>query len=258
MAGDLTAVRVVLVRPKIAGNLGATARAMANMGLSDLVFVAPQPDPGDRRARQRAARAEPLLGGARIVDDLADALDGVHWTVGATCRQGRYRRAIEINPRQLADEAVDRTGRGQRVAIVFGPEDHGLERQDLLACDASLRIPSHDDYPSLNLAAAVMVCAYEIFVAATADAPPKLTKTERQDRVRTQERADAETMLRMIRKLRQGLVDIEYVRPEHPEHLVGVIRAVLGRAELSMTEARIFMGLGQQLQEFAKYGPQRE
>lgn len=257
MAGDLTAVRVVLVRPKIAGNLGATARAMANMGLSDLVLVAPQADPQDRRARQRAAHAEPLLADARVVDDLAEALTDVHWTVGATCREGRYRRAIEIDPRRLGAEAVERTAIGERIAIVFGPEDHGLDRQDLLACDASLRIPSDDAYPSLNLAAAVMVCAYEIYVAATADAPPRLTKTERRDRTRMQERADGETLLRMIRKLRQGLVDIEYVRPEHPEHLVGVIRAVLGRAELSMTEARIFMGLGQQLQEFAKYGPQR-
>ncbi len=300
MTSTLDNVRIVLVRTRIASNLGATARAMANMGLSDLVLVAPEADPTDRRARQRASRAEALLRSARIVHDLADALDEVHWTVGATCRGGRYRQAIESNARQMAREAVRRISAGQRVAFLFGPEDNGLEASDMLACDAAMRIPSHDDYPSLNLATSVMVCAYELFVAAKdrpgdrpalngesetlpgdPDSPTSRNATrlrrasrpavngrpaegdgagvKRGSDVRQQPQADladGAMLARLMDKLRAALLDIGYLREEHPEHLLAAIRAVLGRAEPTRTEAQILMGLAQQIQEYVEYGPQ--
>ncbi|MBN1347551.1 MAG: TrmJ/YjtD family RNA methyltransferase [Phycisphaerae bacterium] len=256
MPSLLDDARIVLVRPKIAGNIGATARAMANMGLSDLVLVSPKADPTDRRARQRAACAEAMLSSVRVVDTLESALNDVHWTVGATCREGRYRRAIEMDPRTLAATTVQRLTEGQRIALVFGPEDHGLERGELLACDATVRIPSQNDYSSLNLASAVMVCAYELYLAAGIPGgyrpvPPKLLRRGRPDL------ADGETMARMMNKLRDGLVELGYLRPEHPEHLLSAIRAALSRAQLTVTEARILMGLAQQIQEFARYGPKK-
>ncbi len=248
MSGTLERIRIVLVRPKVAGNIGGAARAMANMGLTDLVLVAPQADLQDRRARQRSARAAPLLMSARVVDRLDEALADVHWTAGTSHRGGMYREAIETNPRAMAGAAIERIHDGQRVAVVFGPEDHGLDRTDVLACDAVVRIPSHEGYPSLNLATAVMVCAYELFVASS-------------ESVRAQppapERADGAMMVRLMDKLRAALLELGYLRPQNPEHLLSALRAVLSRAELSVAEAQILMGLAQQIQEFARYGPQR-
>ncbi len=251
MSADLERVRIVLVGTKIAGNLGATARAMANMGLSDLVLVRPHADPTDRRARQRAARAEPLLGAARRVERTEDALTDVHWTIGASCRGGRYRDAIELDARAMAETALERVTAGQRVALLFGPEDHGLERAELLVCDAVVRIPSDAGYPSLNLASSVMVCAYELLVAATGGGDRRVVGPS------TGEPADAAMMSRLMDKLRASLLELGYLRPEHPEHLLSALRAILSRAELSVAEAQILMGLAQQIQEFARYGPQR-
>ncbi len=254
MSATLENVRIVLVRTKIAGNIGATARAMANMGLSDLVLVSPQADPNDRRARQRSARAEPLLTSARVADRLKDALTDVHWTVGASRRRGMYREAIEIDPRTMAADAVARIGEGQRTALLFGPEDNGLDRTEVLACDAVVRIPSHEDYPSLNLAGAVTVCVYELFVAAAAAGA---TGTATAARPSADDPADGAMMVRLMDKLRDALTELGYLRPEHPEHLLSALRAILSRTELSVAEAQILMGLAQQIQEFARYGPQR-
>jgi TrmH family RNA methyltransferase len=254
MLASLDRIRIVLVRPKIAGNIGATARAMANMGLSDLALVNPRVSPDDERARQRSAAAEWLLKSARVTNDLADALADVHWTVGTSCRGGMYRQAIETDPRAMAAQAASRTANGQRVAILFGTEDNGLDRTEVLACDAVVRIPSHESYKSLNLAHSVMVCAYELFLAA---ASGQADQVGRHDDQADGDLADSAMMIRLMDKLGEALLELGYLRPEHPEHLLSALRSILGRAGLTVGEAQIIMGLAQQIQEFARYGPQR-
>lgn len=254
MSDWLNRIRIVLVRPKIAGNIGATARAMANTGLSDLVLVSPHVEVHDQRARRRAAGAEWLLKAARIVDNLADALDGVHWTVGTSCRGGMYRQAIETDPRAMADLAISRAADGQRIAVLFGTENNGLDRSEVLNCDAVVRIPSHEGYTSLNLAHAVMICVYELYVTATQRQAGAEPATKSPDAV---DRADGQMMARLMDGLRDGLIELEYLEPEHPEHLLSALRAILSRAELDVGEAQILMGLAVQIQEFARYGPQR-
>ena len=245
MDDPLGNIRVVLVRAKFAGNIGAAARAMANTGLGQLVLVAPQCDPLSPEARKAGARAEPLLRSARIVRTLTDGLDGVAYTVGTSCRGGLYRRKMEVNVGQLAERAVS-IARHAAVAILFGAEDNGLTNEELLTCDAVLRIPSSDAYPSLNLAQAVMITGYELFRASRhiqttpepASAPPA-------------QRADAAAINRLMAKYRRALLKIGYLHPENPEHLLLPLRALLSRAGVTLKEARILMGMAQQIEEFA-------
>jgi len=251
-------VRIVLVRTGKPGNIGAVARAMANMELSDLWLVAPRCDHLSQEARRRSTKGERMLHGARVVPELADALRGVVYTVGASCRGGVYREQIEIAPQRMAAE-VCRRGRDGSVAIVFGPEDSGLRSDEVLACDAIVRIPANPEYPSLNVAQAMMICAYEIYVAAKSrDSAGGSTARAAADEgekaflgAGPAEPADAATMHQLMKKLEAALLRIGYLRPEHPEHLLFPIRAILGRAGLYRTEARILIGLAQQIQEYA-------
>lgn len=250
METPLSRIRIVLVRPKFASNVGAVARAMANTGLSRLVLVAPQSDPLSKEARKSSARAESILHSARQVDELTDALEHVVYTVGASCRGGLYREQIELAPEIVATEAVSRA-RGGHVAILFGPEDNGLTNEELLRCDAVLRIPSADEYPSLNLAQAVLVVAYELFRAAS---NPRGTAPPVGPLVGPKEApADAVLIDRVMMQYRQALLKIGYLHPQNPEHLLFPLRAVLSRARPTRKEAQILLGMAQQIEEFAEH-----
>jgi tRNA/rRNA methyltransferase len=159
---SLERIRVVLVRPKSSGNVGAVARAMKNTGIGDLVLVAPRrfrPFP----ANAMAVHAADVLDRMRIESTLAAAVSDASWVVGTTCRPGAYRRRA-MTPRDAAAEIV-RVAGGHTVALVFGPEDHGLSNEDLKLCHELVTIPTHAGYSSLNVSQAVLVCLYEIFLA---------------------------------------------------------------------------------------------
>jgi TrmH family RNA methyltransferase len=249
MLDPLGHIRVILVRPKFAGNVGATARALANMDLRHLYLVSPQCDPLGPDARKPGARAASILQSARTVSSIRDALESVVYTVGTSCRRGLYRSQIEVTPRDMAVEVLARA-RGGPVALLFGPEDNGLTNEDLLACDAVVRIPGSTAYPSLNLAQAVIITAYELFLAARPpDAAPPLARSE--------DAADAATLDRLMAKYRSALLRIGYLHAENPEHLLYPLRAVLGRAALTRKEARILMGMAQQIESYAEHGTPR-
>jgi TrmH family RNA methyltransferase len=246
MVDPLGNIRIILVRPKFAGNVGAVARAMANMNLQQLCLVAPQCDPLSPDARKPGVRAGAILEAARTVQTLRDALESVTYTVATSCRGGLYRMQIEVTPRDMAARVLTRARIGQ-AAILFGPEDSGLTNEDLVNCDAVVRIPSSPTYPSLNLAQAVLIVAYELFLAA-ADTEKPVPPAAPVDR------ADAATLDRLMGKYRTALLKIGYLHPENPEHLLFPLRAVLGRAALTNAEARILMGMAQQMESFARQG----
>ena len=161
--------RLVLLRPRNADNLGAIARAMKNFGLTDWVVVSPNPKllevPG---LNVMAVKAFDLLEKVRRVDTLSEAVADCSWVVGTTMRviDGRRRHT----PRELVAEASARSD--EQWAIVFGDERSGLSNEDLAECHALSFIPSSDEQPSLNLAQAVVVYAYECAAAEKRTAAP--------------------------------------------------------------------------------------
>ncbi|HOA73373.1 MAG TPA: RNA methyltransferase [Phycisphaerae bacterium] len=243
----MTNVRVVLVRPQIAGNIGAVARCMENFGAGPLVLVEPKVSPTHREAMQRSTHGEHRLHSARVVGTMAEALEGTVYAIAASRRPGPVHQADDLSPREMGQVLARHIVSGE-VALLFGSEDNGLSREDLLACDAVVVIPAHPAYPTLNLSHAVAICLYEAFLAVATEKHTDATVRKRS------EPADLSMMHRLMDKLQHALLTIGYLRPEKPDHLMFPIRAVLSRAELTRAEAQILMGLAQQIDEFARYG----
>jgi len=165
---------VVLVCTLQSGNIGSAARAMKNMGFTHLSLVRPE-DYNPETARWMAPNCADVLEHARIVDTLDEALAGCTWVVGVTARKRRHQWQI-LDPQQAATRAYETQG---RVALVFGPEDHGLDNDSLLQCHTLLQIPTVLAH-SLNLAQAVLIVCHHLLEAArergeplTSDGPPK-------------------------------------------------------------------------------------
>ena len=231
---DPARVRVVLVRPRIAGNIGAVARALKCMGLRQLVLVAPPRfDRGE--AGRRAVHARDVLDRARIVPSLADGIGDCGVVVGTTGRPVAARTRI-TSPRLAAGEIVAAAAR-QPVALLFGPEDHGLSNDELARCQHVVTIPTDPAYPSLNLAHAVTVVAYELLLArrqghAIPEAPP---------------RAAAGRLEFMYARLEESLGAIGFLHPGNARHMMGTLRRMLSTAHLDDHAVSVLLGIARQV-----------
>jgi TrmH family RNA methyltransferase len=237
----LDRIRIVLVRPIRSGNVGAVCRAMANMGLSDLVLVCPACDLADEQAQGFAARAKPLLARARVVDSLGSALAGCVLTFAASAKGGFYRRQAAVTPAAAADLAF-RTAAAGPVAFAFGPEDHGLVMRELLDFDRIVEIPADPDYPALNLAAAVTVVCYEMR-RAWLEAEGRSPWPSPEEPLATDDRKRI-----LYAKLFDVLDQIGFFdNQQNPDHLKHALRHVFGRVNMTVNEVDILIGMAQQI-----------
>ena len=157
--GLLDRISFVLCRPRYGGNIGAAARAVKNMGIGRLVLVAPE-DYRVAEARKFASNATDILEGAATFDTIDEAVAGCGMVLG-TSRRFKSHRIRIMTPRESAGHILGNMG-DDKAAILFGPEDNGLTSRDLAMCHAVISIPVGEKQPSLNLAQAVMVIAYEL------------------------------------------------------------------------------------------------
>jgi len=157
----LDRIRIVLIQTFHPGNIGASARAMKTMGLSDLVLVAPRQFP-DEEATRLAAGASDIIDGCRVVDSLSEAIGDCVQVVGASARLRSLPLPCYHAPDQMAAELWQRLPEGP-VAVVFGRERYGLTNEEIGHCTHQLNIPANPDYGVLNLSQAVQIVAYEAF-----------------------------------------------------------------------------------------------
>jgi len=236
----LANIRVVLVRPLGSGNIGSVARAMKNFGVCDLAVVG-----GGRTqsfvARSMAAHARDVLKSARRFATLPEAVEDCALVVGTTCRAGLYREHSRT-PRAAAPE-IAAAARNTTCALVFGPEDHGLSNDDLKHCQQLITIPTDPGYASLNLAQAATVCLYEIFIAGMNEVPSEEI-----------ERAPAGDVERLFEKMKTSLLEIGYLDPQNPEHILLAFRRIFGRGGLEEKDVRILIGLFRQIEWYTNEG----
>jgi TrmH family RNA methyltransferase len=228
---DLGRVDVVLVRPSRAANVAAAARALKNMGLSSLALVDPPAGLDRGEARSLAYGAWDVLDGARVAPDLRAAVAGCT-LVAAT--SGRAEGAV--GPREFASQAASLAG-GGRVAVVFGPEASGLTNDELALCRLRVRIPADAAHPSLNLAQAVLVLAYELRLASLGGAPG----------AEAAPRATAGELEAALDDLREALLAVEYLNPAAPEKVMAELRALLLRAGATPREITLLRGIARQV-----------
>lgn len=235
----LDRLRIVLARPIRSGNVGAVARIMANMGLSDLVLVGPQCDHLDEQAMGFAARAKPLLAGARVVDSIPAAVEDCVLTLATSAKGGMYRRQAGMTPEAAAALVVEMAASGP-VAVVFGPEDRGLLQREVLHFDRVIEIPADPQYPALNLAAAAVVICYELRQAWEKSAG---REPAAQDDIAPHGRTDI-----LFAKLFDALDAIGFFRgQQNPDHLRLALRRIFGRVQMSTNEVDILIGMAQQI-----------
>lgn len=227
----LSHIRIVLVGTTHPGNIGAVARAMRNMALTRLYLVRPKFFPHED-ATARAAGADLVLADAVVCDSLPAAIADCTLVIGASARP----RSIELpplDPHACAGQILGHAARGE-VALVFGPEHSGLSNADLDLCQRRVCIPSNPDFPSLNLAAAVQVLAYEIYRQAgtnqTAAGPsnPPATRDE---------------VERLFAHLEQTLHALNFLLPNNPQRSLRRLRALVNRAAPDQNETQILRGI---------------
>ncbi len=155
----------VLVRTHYPENVGASARAMKTMGFSELALVKPGrlAVPGHEMAFKMAVRAWDVLHAAKLVSTVGEAVEGSSLVFATTSHRGV---SGVYTAREAAKKIVERAARGERTSILFGNEKTGLSEEDRAPASASLRIPMVADQPSINLAQAVQIVAYELLIAA--------------------------------------------------------------------------------------------
>ncbi|MEH6577510.1 MAG: tRNA (cytosine(32)/uridine(32)-2'-O)-methyltransferase TrmJ [Amphritea sp.] len=231
-------IRIVLVNTTHPGNIGGVARAMKNMGLTDLCLVEPKLFP-HKEADSRASGATDLLESAMVVADLDAALADCHLVVGTSARNRTIPWPL-INPRELGAITAPLPEK-TRVAIIFGREDRGLTNDELQRCHHHVHIPTNDAFSSLNIAAAVQVIAYELrmarLVTDTASEKPQWgTEWD-------VELAEVNELELMFEHLERTLIDIEFLDPEKPRQLMPRLRRLFMRAVPDKIEVNVLRGI---------------
>jgi TrmH family RNA methyltransferase len=227
-------IRIVLVQPSHPGNIGAVARAMKNMALTQLVLVKPKQFPHSE-ALARASGADDVLAAARVVDTVHEALAGCGFIAATTSRE-RDQRFRVLDVRDAAPRLITETRRGP-AAVLFGAERTGLTNEDLEVAHILMRIPANAAYLSLNLAMAVQLVAYELFRAA-GTSPPSPSAAG------AVPLATPEDLQRLYTHLEQVLNEIDFRdRTQSGTHLMARIRRFLQRAELDQNEVNILRGI---------------
>ena len=223
---------IILVRPQMGENIGATARAMANFGLRDLRLVAPRDGWPNPKASDMAGRAIDLLDDAKLFATAEEAVADCQYVLAATARERAVNMPV-LHTREAVVELRRRAFAGEKVAVLFGPERTGLENSEVDLADGVLNIPVAGEYPSLNLGQAVVVVAAEWLASAAAPRESMLEPA-----------ASREQLQGLVDQLETELGQVNFWRvPEKKDGMMRNIRAALTRAQLSSQEVATWRGI---------------
>jgi tRNA (cytidine32/uridine32-2'-O)-methyltransferase len=229
-------IRMVLVNTTHPGNIGGAARAIKNMGLTELYLVQPREYPAPR-AVWRAAGARDILTNVKVVDSLDEAIAGCGLVVGTSARERRIPWPL-INPRECGEKIWSEAAR-HVVALLFGREDRGLTNSELQKCHYHVHIPSNPDYSSLNLATAVQVLAYEVRMASLQDENGVLSSMHEWD----QPLATADELELFHHHLAETMATLKFYDPDNPKQLLTRMRRLFNRTRMDKMEVSMLRGL---------------
>ncbi len=226
-------IAVVLVEPQIPENIGSTARAMKNMGIRRLLLVNPKNFELKRVLKMATGTSAEVVDRMVVHNDLLEAIGPYHYVVGTTARVGAQRPAL-TRPDRLARKLVS-ISQENMVALMFGPEDRGLSNDHLRYCHTIATIPTAE-FSSLNLAQAVMILCYEIYMASRERGPEAVPRL-----------ANKFELEGMYDHLKHALSKIGFINPQNPEHWMLNIRRFLSRFPLRAREVRVVRGICRQI-----------
>ena len=224
-------IRIVLVRTFHSGNIGSVARAMKTMGLRHLTLVNPKDFPSDE-ANKMARTASDVLEQTQLVESLYDAVKDCSVVIASTARERDYDLPY-LTPEESAKKLINNP-KGAKMALVFGPERMGLSNEDLMHCKHRVTIPTHPDYSSLNIAAAVQTLSYEIY---------KNTLSNTKGNFATEKSPDIQSTELFYEHLEATLNDIEFINKKHPGKVMSKLRKMFNRIEMTEEELNIMRGI---------------
>ncbi len=228
----LAKIRIVLIETSHPGNIGGIARAMKNMGLSQLVLVNPKEFPS-QVASARASSATDVLDSAQVVSSLDEAIQGTKLVIGASARLRKVSWP-QLDVRETAKLALETVHEGE-VALVFGREDSGLSNSELDKCHYLAHIPTNPTYSSLNIGAAVQVFAYECLMATEIESVHQKGYRHKL--------ASTEQLEGFYDHLYQALQDIEFLDPSKNARFMRRMRRLFNRSQLDVKEIDILRGI---------------
>ncbi len=223
---------LILVQPKYPENIGAAARIACNFGISQLTVVANEPPDQERMLKMATHKAAHLIEQLRLVSSSREAAIPYHFIVGTTARQGKYRTVEAGYPRIVMSELAQLLVDGSRAALMFGPESSGLSNEDLDLCQFATIIPTAD-FSSLNLAQAVAICCYELFMVTSKIAPSGSESSY----------ANSHELEGMYEHIDQALSQIGFIRDTSRSYWMRNIRQFLSRTRIKKKEASLIRGV---------------
>ncbi len=223
---------IILNEPRYPENIGASARAIMNMGLGGLIVVRPYRFEMETVRKMATHEAKRIVDEMKIVGDLMTALSDFGYCVGTTARIGRQRRPTHT-PRSIGPEIAP-ISQENKVAILFGSEKFGLTNEALRYCQAIVTIPTVD-FSSINLAQSVMILSYE------------LAQTNVEDGVFTPKVANIRELEGMYQHLKEVFLEIGYINPENPDYFMQNFRKLFSRIQLRKKEVKMIRGFCRQL-----------
>lgn len=229
----LDKIDIVLSHTSHPGNIGAAARAMKTMGLTNMVLVKPKNFPSFE-ATVRASKADDILQDARVFDTMDEALKESSLVIGCSARS-RHLDIPVLTARELAEKLVS-THHDQNISVMFGTESSGLTNDELSRCHYQVYIPGNPDYCSLNLASAVQLICYELRVAVLGSSARDIQKENKQ-------LVTAEQMEGFYEHLEQTLIQTGYHNPKHPKMLMSRLRRLYNRCQPDHSEMQILRGI---------------
>lgn len=224
-------IRIVLVEPQEAGNVGAAARVMKNFGIRDLWIVGEHPELHPL-GWWWASGADDIVEGARFVPTLGEALAYAHVTIATTSSRGRALE-IDLTPREVASIASSLTP-DQTLALVFGRERSGLTRDEVVMCQRTCSIPTDPGFPTMNLAQSIGVFCYELSTIVPAPVQREL--------------APAGLVERLHQRAEALLLEVGFLHANNPDRIYDDLRAMAGRADLDEREVKILLGVIRQVE----------
>ena len=237
-------LRWVLVETSHPGNVGSAARALKTMGFGDLRLISPkiQNVARESEAIALASGAVDVLESSQESDSLSLAVQGCSLVLGLTSRDREFGPpAVDwASARDLVQETVANHG---RVALVFGPERTGLDNDHLSLCTHRVWLDANPKYPSLNLAQALMVCAYTLREGLSETSKPEMML----NRDELAQLADPAALAAMLDHWREGLEAIGYLDPNHPKKLMPRLQALFARSRLHKEEIDLLRGIAKQM-----------
>lgn len=237
-------IKIVLVEPAGALNIGSIARVMKNMSLNQLVVVNPQCDPTAEEARIMAVHAQDVLDNIVIAPDLPTALQGCQKAIATTARSRSLPTALET-PRKALPWLLESNATS---ALIFGPENRGLNNQELNYGQRFVGITSNPEYPSLNLAQAVGICAYELYQAfLSLNVDKSLAYDKLQVESDSVQNAPVEAVEAYYEDLQSLLLDIGYLYPHTAVTRMAKIRRLYNCANLKLEDVSMLRGMVRQM-----------